>query len=38
MTRLKLTLPGVLLILALPGRVRIFLLDLFYLSPHIDSQ
>jgi diguanylate cyclase (GGDEF)-like protein len=38
MTRLKLTSPGVLLILAVLAACGIFLLDLFYLSPHIDSQ
>ena len=38
MTRLKLTSPGVLLILAVTAASGIFLLDLFCLRPHIDAQ
>jgi diguanylate cyclase (GGDEF)-like protein len=38
MTRLKLTSPGVLLILAILAAGGIFLLDLFYLCPYIDAQ
>ncbi|MGB2821096.1 MAG: diguanylate cyclase [Phycisphaerae bacterium] len=38
MTRLKLTSPGVLLILAVVAAAGIFLLDLFYLCPYIDAQ
>jgi len=38
MTRLKLTSPGVLLILAVIAAGGIFLLDLFCLRPHIDAQ
>ena len=38
MTWLKLTSPGVLLILAILAAAGIFLLDLFYLGPNIDAQ
>jgi len=38
MIRLKLTSPGVLLILAILAAGGIFLLDLFCLRPHIDAQ
>jgi len=38
MTRLKLTSPGVLLILAVVAAAGIFLLDVFCLRPHIDAQ
>ena len=38
MTRLKLTSPGVLLILAVVAAGGIFLLDLFYLCPYTDAQ
>jgi len=38
MTRLKLTSPGVLLILAVLAAGGIFLLDLFILQPHIEAQ
>lgn len=38
MTRLKLTSPGVLLILAVLAAGGIFLLDLFCLRPHLDAQ
>lgn len=38
MVRFKLTSPGVLLILAVLAACGIFLLDAFFLRPHIDSQ
>ncbi len=38
MARFKLTSPGVLLILAILAAAGIFLLDAFFLRPHIDSQ
>lgn len=38
MMRLKLTSPGVLLILAVTATAGIFLLDLFWLQPHTDAQ
>jgi len=38
MTRLKLTSPGVLLILAVLAAGGIFLLDLFCLGPHTEAQ
>ena len=38
MKRMKLTSPGVLLILAVLAAGGISLLDLFYLSPHVDAQ
>ena len=37
-TKLKLTSPGVLLIFAVVAACGIFLLDLFYLAPHVASQ
>ena len=38
MVRFKLTSPGVLLILAVLAACGIFLLDTFFLRPHIDAQ
>jgi len=38
MVRFKLTSPGVLLILAVLAACGIFLLDTFFLRPHIDRQ
>jgi len=38
LTRLKVTSPGVLLILAVLAAGGIFLLDVFYLRPHVESQ